>query len=69
MPRPAFNAQIHERNQWLQSLDIRLLRQLAQQRGISNYEKLSHSQLVSALTDMNPNANPLSTRKTDHTIQ
>jgi hypothetical protein len=65
MPRPAFNKDVIDREQWLQTLDLKLLRQLAVQRGISNCEKMDHAQLVKILTEMNITTNPLSTPKTD----
>lgn len=69
MPRPKFNQEVHDRNQWLQTLDIKLLRQLAEQRGLSNYAKMSYAELVKALTFMDTCVNPLSTPKTDFTVQ
>lgn len=69
MPRLPFNKDVIDRNTWLQSLSLSTLRELARQRGISNYDKMNEKQLVDTLTYMGVTANPLSTRKTDHTIQ
>ncbi len=69
MPRLPFNKDVIDRNTWLQSLSLGTLRELARQRGISNYQKMNEAQLVDVLTQMGTTVNPLSTRKTDHTIQ
>jgi hypothetical protein len=69
MPRPQFNMEVVERHNWLQTLSLATLQQLAKDRGISSYMKMTSAQLVSALTYMDICVNPLSTRKTDQTIQ
>ena len=69
MPRPEFNKDVVDRNTWLKTLSLETLRELAKQRGISNYQKMTEKQLVDSLTQLDTCVNPNSTRKLDHTIQ
>ena len=69
MPRIPFNSEVISRHNWLQTLSLETLKKLAESRGISNFAKMDHKQLIDVLTQMGINANPLSTPKTDSRVQ